>query len=249
MLNETQLPASRVPVTESDATPTRAWFRFFSSLYNFVGLGNGVVPETSGGTGNVTYAAGDILYAPTANTLARLAAPGIANPSFLGTDSTNMPQWIDVAYGSFADSGIQTAAANTPTAITYNTTNYHNLVDIGTPTSRVIVANVGTYNITFSVQFTNTSTTSEDDVIVWIKTAAGNIAYSASYLTINKKRGGIDGTALMTVNFYQQFAAGAYFELYWLSKNGVGSISTIPSSASPSYPAAPGVILTVSQII
>lgn len=94
MLNETQLPASRVPVTESDATPTRAWFRFFSSLYNFVGLGNGVVPPTSGGTGNVTYAAGDILYAPTANTLARLPAPSVAIPSYLGTQTTNIPQWL-----------------------------------------------------------------------------------------------------------------------------------------------------------
>lgn len=249
MLNETQLPASRVPIAEGDATPTRAWFRFFSSLYNFVGLGSGVVPETSGGTGNVAYAAGDLLYAPTANTLARLAAPGIANPSYLGTDGTNMPQWIDVAYGAFYDSTTQTATANTPTAITLNATSYHNLIDIGTPTSRVVVTNAGTYNITFSVQFTNTSTTGEDDVLVWLKTSAGNIAYSASHLTINKRHGGVDGTALMTVDFYQQLAAGAYFELYWLSKSGLASISTIPSSASPSYPAAPGVILTVSQII
>ena len=48
MLNDTQIPAPRVPIADK-ATPTREWFRFFSNLYDFIGLRDGVVPTTSGG--------------------------------------------------------------------------------------------------------------------------------------------------------------------------------------------------------
>ena len=164
MLKETQLPASRVPVTEGDATPTRAWFRFFSSLYNFVGLGSGVVPETSGGTGNVAYAAGDLLYAPTANTLARLAAPSVATPSYLGTQTTNIPQWIPSSggVGSFTNlTYTGTLTGGTGIAAIGSTQIYKDaagLVGFGTATPATTVHISGNTTATAQLRIDNTGT-------------------------------------------------------------------------------------------
>lgn len=249
MLNDTQIPASRVPITEGEGLPSRSWFRFFSSLYNFIGLGSGAVPTTSGGTGLTSYNAGDLLYAPTANTLANLHAPGAGNICYLGTDGTNMPQWIQVAYAEFSDSTTQTTTANTPKAITLNTTLYHNHVDLGTPTSRVVLQNTGLHNVQFSIQLANPSTTAEDDVAVWIKINGSNLSNSASWITIQKQHAGINGTAILALNLFYEFTANDYFELYWLSKTGTTQLQTIASSTSPSYPASPSIILTVNQII
>lgn len=250
MLNDTQIPAPRVPLVEKDSVfASRPWFRFWSNLCEFVGLKNGVVPETSGGTGNVTYAAGDILYASAADTLTRLPAPGALNPSYLGTDGTNMPQWIQVSYGAFGDTTTQSTTANTPKAISINTTVYHRGIDQGTPSSRIVVTYAGLYAVNFSLQLSNPSTTAEDDVAVWVRINGADLAYTSSWITIAKQHGGVNGTGVLAVNIQYLFAANDYIELYWLSKTGTSQIQTIASSASPQYPASPGVILTMNQII
>ena len=59
-------------------------------------------------------------------------------------------------YGSFTDSTTQTIAANTSTPMTFDTTEESDGVTIGTPTSRIVIANAGTYNIQFSAQLDKT---------------------------------------------------------------------------------------------
>lgn len=250
MLNDTQIPAARVDVTEPNGSiMTRPWFRFFSNLYNFIGLANGAVPTTSGGTGLTAYNAGDILYAPTANVLARLPAPGVGVPSYLGTDGTNMPQWINVGYGAFDARTTQSASANTPAAVVFNTTSYHNQIDLGTPASRVVVTNAGTYNMQFSVQLQNASNTDDDDVTFWFKVNNVNIGNSASVVTVPKKHAGIAGSSILTVNLFYMLASNNYVELYWMTRTGTSQIITIPATTSPSVPEAPGVIFTMNQIV
>ena len=157
--------------------------------------------------------------------------------------------FIGLPYGSFSDTTTQTAAANTPTAVTFNTTAVARHTYIGTPTSRVVFDADGLTSITFSLQLSNPSTTSEDDVYVWLRKNGSDVPYTASAVTVSKSHGGTDGTALMAVNFFETFAPGDYFELYWLTTTGSTQIKTIPASVSPARPASPGAILTVSQII
>ena len=38
---QTQIPASRVPLVDTDALPTREWYRYFSDLFNFTGIATG----------------------------------------------------------------------------------------------------------------------------------------------------------------------------------------------------------------
>ena len=51
----------------------------------------GVLNETHGGTGQLSYAKGDLLYAIGVNTLAKLPRPGVT--SYLTMDGTGTPAW------------------------------------------------------------------------------------------------------------------------------------------------------------
>jgi hypothetical protein len=245
MLNtDTQIPAPRVPISEQNNIPTREWFRFFNAIYTFLGLSNNVIPVSSGGTGLTSYAVGDLLYATASDTLTRL--PVATTPSYLGTDSTHMPQWIAVAYGSFLSTTTVTPAASTPTAIVFDTTAYSRYVSISG--SQVTVEKTGLYSISFSIQLAN-ATSADDDAIVWLRVNGADVANTASYISVIKTHAGVPGNLIVTLTLLQQLTAGDYFEIYGLSILGNVSFKTYPASTSPAYPASPNTILTVSQII
>lgn len=162
---------------------------------------------------------------------------------------TNLVNYFrNLPYGSFYDTTTQTAAANTPTAITFNNTSASRNASIGTPASRIVFSADGLTTITFSIQFTNPST-SEDAVYVWLRKNGVNVPNTASTVTVPRRHASIDGAAILTVNFYETYGPGDYLELYWLTSLGTSSIETVPATTSPLKPASPGVVLTVSQII
>lgn len=156
--------------------------------------------------------------------------------------------FVSLPYGTFYDTTTQTATANTPTAVTFDTSANLRHTYIGTPTSRVYFDADGLTTITFSIQLTN-SAASDDDVYVWLRKNGVDVPYTSSAVTVPKKHGAIDGAAIMTVNFHETYNPGDYLELYWLTVNGTSSITTIPETVSPAKPASPGIVLTVSQII
>lgn len=156
--------------------------------------------------------------------------------------------FIDLPYGSFYDTTTQTAAANTPNAITFNATGTAHNVAVGTPTSRIVFSADGETTVTFSVQFTN-SNASADDAFVWLRKNGVDLPFTSTAVTVPGRHGSIDGAIVMTVNFHENFGPGDYLELYWLTVAGTCSISTIAATTSPAKPASPGVVLTVSQII
>lgn len=156
--------------------------------------------------------------------------------------------FVSLPYGTFYDTTTQTATANTPTAITFNTSADLRHTRIGTPTSRVYFDADGLTTVTFSVQLTNSSA-SDDDVYVWLRKNGVDVPYTSSAVTVPKKHGATYGAAIMTVNFHAVYNPGDYLELYWLTVNGTSSIATIPATVSPAKPASPGIVLTVSQII
>lgn len=151
--------------------------------------------------------------------------------------------------GAFSDTGTQTAAANTPTAITMNTTGSAVSIALNPlATSQIVFQKTAPHNIAFSLQFANPSTTAEDDVLVWLRVNGHDIANTTSHITVPKKHAGVDGTAILALNIFYQFTAGDYAQLIWVTKTGGASIQTIPGSVSPAYPASPGVIVTVNQL-
>jgi hypothetical protein len=63
MASKTQITPPRVPIIDQETRyVSREWYRYFYSLYEFTGLGTGVLPITSGGTGTTDIPAnGELL--------------------------------------------------------------------------------------------------------------------------------------------------------------------------------------------
>jgi len=199
---------------------------------------------SNGGTGQSSYATGDLLYANATNSLAKLPVGG--NHCYLGTDATNMPQWVSVGYGAFYGTTSSAFTANTPTVIPFDGTALERNITLAS--NKITVTQTGTYTITTSAQLTNNSA-SDDDFILWLRVNGADVPNSASYSSVIKKHGTDPGSAILAVNFFYQFTAGDYFELYGLSKLGYANIHTYAASSSPAYPQSPGVILTVAQVV
>jgi hypothetical protein len=207
---------------------------------------SGILPTANGGTNLSTYAAGDTLYASAVNTLAKFTKPTAV--AIYTMDSSGVPAWKIPRYGAFYDTTNQSAAALTPAAITFNSTQVSSGIAIGSPTSRITVDTAGLYNIQFSIQFYNT-VAADDNTVVWLVVNGSNVADSASWVTVPRKHGGGDGQAMMSLNLFYEFTAGQYFQLYWMNTDGNSSLETLPASVTPSYPLSPSIILTVSDNI
>ena len=209
---------------------------------------SGLLNVFSGGTGQSSYTDGQLLIGnTTGNTLGKAtltAGSGIA----ITNGAAAITIASDKAYGSFYDTTTQTAAALTLKAITFNSTELSNDVSIGTPTSRIVVARAGIYNIQFSAEISNPSA-AIDDVTIWLRQNGVDLANSAGIVGTPSKHGAINGHTIIGWNYILQAAANDYFELYWITDNGTTQILTYPASTvAPIHPQAPSMILTVQQV-
>jgi hypothetical protein len=185
--------------------------------------------------------------------------PGITDVMLINTSNLTIAEshvtYIDgiqytsaKKYGAFHDSSIQTAiVANTNYEITFTDTDLSNGISIGSPSSRIVFANSGVYNITFSVQFVNQSVHIQH-ANIFLKLNGTNIPSSNSYVSIHGTHGGVHGHVIATVNFMMQVTANDYIELVFNATATDVSIETIPLIVTPSTPASPSVILTLQQI-
>ena len=181
------------------------------------------------------------------NNVLRLYFNTIDNFLFGLSGNTGMLK-LGAPYGAFHDTTTQTAAAATATAITFNSTDISNGVARSTPTSRVIIANAGIYNIQFSLQLSNPSA-QIDDVTVWFRLNGVDIPNSASLIGVPNKHGAINGHTILALNLMLAIAGGDYIELYWTTDDGSSAILTYPSSATPPiHPVSPAAILTVTFV-
>ena len=152
-----------------------------------------------------------------------------------------------VTNASFYDTSSTAWTANTPTLVPVGSTYASHGFMLAS--SRVTIANAGRYIINASFQLTNNNAANDDDMTIWLRVNGVDVTASARRMTVPKQHAGVAGSVLMTVNFSYTFAANDYFELYGLSKLGYAQIATYAASSSPAYPAAPGTILTVAQIL
>jgi len=146
-------------------------------------------------------------------------------------------------YGSFSDSTTQTIVADTATPMTFDTTEESDGVAIGTPTSRIVIANAGTYNIQFSAQIDKTDGGS-DDVTIWLDVDGNDVARSATDLTIPNN----PGRDVAAWNWVYTFTAGQYFRLMWSTPDNRMRLLAAGTRTGPVRPAVPSVILTVTQV-
>lgn len=144
-------------------------------------------------------------------------------------------------YGSFFDTTTQiAAAANTPYAMTFNSTAEENQIAV-TNNSRITFKNRGTYNIQFSAQLDQTSGASHN-IYIWFRKNGVDIANSASIVAVQ----GSTAEVVAAWNFVITALGGDYIEIMWAVSNVAVQIVAAPATAF--CPAIPSVIATAIAI-
>lgn len=171
-----------------------------------------------------------------------IAGTGISVSSATGAVTVSQSSTTTKAYGAFHDTTTQTAAViNTAYAVTFDSTDLSSGVASGTPTSRIVITNAGTYNIQFSAQI-NKTTANKKSIWIWADVNGTSIPYSATEVTI----AGSSAALVAAWNFVLPINAGDYFRLMW-STDDLGC-QIVALAASAPVPGIPSIILTVQQI-
>jgi hypothetical protein len=157
-------------------------------------------------------------------------------------------KFMNTPHGAFQDSTDQTAA-NTTTAyaVTFNTTDFSNGVTIAS-NSRITVADSGIWNLQFSIQFTNT-TNSSQDVDVWFRVNGTNVANSNSRFGFAPRKGvGDPYHIIAAINYFVSLNATDYVEIMWRPTDIGVQIEQYAAGTSPTRPAVPSAIVTMSFV-
>ena len=157
-------------------------------------------------------------------------------------------KFMNNPHGAFQDSTDQ-VAANTTTAyaVTFNTTDFSNGATVASG-SRITVADAGIWNLQFSIQFKNT-TNDGQDVDIWFRKNGTNIANSNSrFHPPPRKSAGDPSHIIASLNFFVDMAANDYVEIVWRTENTGVSIEHFDTSTSPTRPAVPSAIVTMSFV-
>lgn len=152
-------------------------------------------------------------------------------------------------YGAFQDTTTQTIASTTTAyPITLNTTDEFNGVTRGTPTSKIVFANAGTYDIEWSGQFENTDTV-DADARIWLRKNGTDISGTSGIISIPSKHGGVNGHVVSGWNYVLTLAANDYLELVWQASSTTVSLAYYAGGSSPTSPAAASMIVTATQVM
>ena len=151
-------------------------------------------------------------------------------------------RYIRFPYGAFHDTTTQTAVATgTAYAVTFNSTDLSNEVTVGSPTSRIVVANAGVYNFQFSLQLDKASGAA-GHTYIWARVNGVDIPNSGSEVAVQ-------GTTAETIpawNFVLPMNANDYFQLMWSVDDTNIQIKAVTATAP--VPAIPSAILTATFV-
>ena len=151
-------------------------------------------------------------------------------------------RYIRFPYGAFHDTTTQTAAATgTAYAVTFNATDFNNEVTVGTPTSRIVVANAGIYNFQFSLQL-DKSSGAAGHTYIWARVNGVDVANSASEVAVQ----GTTAENIAAWNFVLSMNANDYFQLMWSVDDTNIQIKAVTAFAP--VPAIPSAILTATFV-
>ena len=144
-------------------------------------------------------------------------------------------------YGRFNKTDNQSAASsNTAYAILLTGTEIANGVTLGSPASRIVVAQSGYYEFNASFQLSS-SNASAKNFRTWVRKNGVDIANSARVVTNDINGGYLTFATTRSVSL----AANDYVELMFSVTDTAISLTSVPSTAWA--PGAPAVILSVTQ--
>ena len=150
--------------------------------------------------------------------------------------------------GANVTEAIGVASSTSSITIPFDTTDASNGVSIdGTDPSKVVAATAGYYNIQFSAQLLN-FTSSDDNVTFWFRQNGTDVAYSAGIQAVPSKHGSSPGAAIVSWNLVLPLNANDYVQLVYASESGNTVCATYPAGTLPTHPVSPSVILTATFV-
>ena len=159
----------------------------------------------------------------------------------LGT--TNVAHTAGVAISEVQGTGSPTTIGT----VLFNNTDFSNGVYASNDYSKIYFDYAGIYNIQFSAQLLN-FTTSEDNVTMWFRKNGVDIPASASIEQVNSKHGTSPGATIMTVNIFVEVQPTDYVSMVWTSDTGNTVVGTSPAGTSPVHPVSPALIFTAQFV-
>lgn len=232
-------------------------------VINAIGLATQNI--AAGGVGRVTtwgrvrglntsgFSAGDIVYAsatvPGGITNVRPTVPDFVVPMgvVVIADATQGQIFVrptvlpQLDYGAFTRLANATpAATNTAYPIEFTNTEVANGISIGTPISRLVVAQSGLYTV--SVSFTLISgSSSVKNVWLWFRINGVDVANSSIIVSLDS------GTAIKSPSrsVFFTLVAGDYIEVMWAADSTNVTLSN--NAATAFAPATPACVLTMEQ--
>jgi hypothetical protein len=218
------------------------------------GAGIKLPPAEMGETITIANTGANVLTvypSSTANTINGAASSELLPGGSCIYSATSNTTWVTLQgyqqlpkkrYGALIQvSTLALTSANVASAVTFTTIDPAYGVSIGSPASRVVVADTGVYDIQFSAQVDNTSG-GDQQVWIWPRVNGVNVPNSASTLRIK----GNDAETVASWNFLLSLTAGQYVELMWTADST--NVVLLAASATSVYPAIPAVILTVNEV-
>lgn len=139
------------------------------------------------------------------------------------------------------DNDVTAAAINTAYAVTYDTPAMASGISLGTPASRIVFAEGGTYLLAFSAQIRSTSA-STVDFYFWPRINGTNVAGSTIKASLHNN----GATTVVSRSAIFQMNAGDYLEVMWAVDDIVGHLRAVPATAFA--PATPSTSLSITRI-
>ena len=150
--------------------------------------------------------------------------------------------------GVYVSEAQAVASASTALAIPFDTTDTSNQVALDPlDNTKVVFAVAGYYNIQFSVQLLN-CTSSIDNVTLWFRQNTNDIPETAGVVSIPSKHAGGVGAAIVSWNLIVAVNADDNIQLMMHSNSGNTVAATYPPGTAPVHPASPSVILTATFV-
>jgi hypothetical protein len=139
------------------------------------------------------------------------------------------------------DADITAAAADTAYAITYDTPPMADGISLGTPASRIVFEEGGTYLLAFSAQITSTSG-STVAFRFWPRINGVDVAGSTMVANLHQN----NATTVISRTAIFQVSAGDYLEAMWATDSTSGYLHA--TAATAYAPAAPSTSLSITRI-
>jgi hypothetical protein len=163
-------------------------------------------------------------------------------------------RYLNVPYNQLTSDQDQTAASVAAAyALTLNGDEFPNGISI-VSNSRITFAQQGVYNVSYSIQFKNT-TNDQQDIDIWLRYNGTDIPNSNSRFTIAARKSAGDPSHLIAVTpiVVDIPADNGYIQIMWRVENTGVSIEHFPAVAAspgvtPAIPATPSAIIGITHV-